>query len=363
MKPTTLSRLDFLQALEATEVGLSPRDHSVQSSCYAFKGGRVLAFNKDVFARCPSGLPADFEGVVSGKPLLEAIRGLPDEKVVVHAEGTRLFVEGKRDTVYVHVQPKVLMPYGDVEKPAKGRWSPVEEHFAEGLKMAAECCGRDEQYFLLQCVHLTPKYLEASDNLKAMRYKVGTGMSGEGLIRKVCAKAVAQHGPTECQEGKSWLHFRNGSGVYVTVEMHSDRYIDMSPATTLKGEPTALPRDLADATLRLENFSAEDSDHNVINVEITAKRLTLEAVGVSGGQTHRADVKYAGTPVKFTLGPEILSKLVERHAEVEIARTKAADGYEVTRLIARSGPLFFFVFTGEPGKNGKATKQEKHGEK
>jgi hypothetical protein len=353
MKEVRLNRVEFLQALESVEPGLSARDALVQSSCYAFVGGRVLTFNNEVFARCPSGLPDDFQGAVHGKPLLEAVRKMPDDTIRLSSKGPEFCVEGKRDSAYVHVQPEVLLPYFDVEKPVKGMWKPVADELADGLAVAAECCGKDEtNKFATTCVHFTPDYVEATDNFTVVRFTVKTGVKQECCVRAPAAKAVSLHGPTECQTTKNWVHYRNGTGVYVSARLYTEAYYDLTPFTKVHGEKTALPRDLTEAAERLEVFSKEYSDNNVITVELSTDHLRMEAIGVSGRQVHRAKLKYRGPSVAFTVGPQTLSKLVDRHAEVEIARMKHR-GTDTARLIARSGPMFFFVYTGEPGKNGK----------
>lgn len=348
MKPLAINRMEFLQALESVECGLSPKDALEQSSCFAFKRGRVMCYNNEVYARCSSGLPADFEGAVHGK-LCEAVRKLPDDEVRIRIESDELCVEGLRDSSYVHIQPKVVLPVDDVEKPVKGAWKPVEQEFSEGLQLVVESCARDEQEFRITCVHVHPDYVEAADGLTHARFQVATGIKESCLIRAQGMKAVALRGPTECQDTEGWLHYRNGSGVTISTRKYSDEeYWDFSKHLEIRGTPTTLPKGLVQAAERLEVFSKENSDDNVVRVEILRDRVKLEAIGVSGRQTHRSKVKYAGKPVSFKIGLKVLSRLVDQHTEVEIVSMKNVQDASLTALIARAGRLFFLAGTGNP---------------
>lgn len=344
MKSTKVSRLEFLTALENVEPGLSPREALEQSSCYVFTGGRVMTFNGEVYCRCPSGLPNDFEAAVQGR-LLEAVRKLPDDEVTIENSNAELCVGGKRDKVFVNLQHEVLLPVDKVEKPIKGRWKPVESEFAEGMKLVSESCGRNEQDFKNSCVHMTPNFIESTNNWTFARFKLKTGLKDDTLIRVGTARAIASRGPTEQSETGNWLHYKNGSGVYVSgLRYMEDEYHELDFFTKYKGRPTTFPKAIVQAAERLEVFSKEDSDNNFITVSIGRGRLKMTSQGVSGRATHTTKVKYDGKPLEFHMGPEVLSKLVETYSSVEVCNDDV-HGIDRTMLIVHSGRLFFLAIS------------------
>jgi hypothetical protein len=342
-----------LQSLEAVEAGLSPRDSLEQSSCVVFKAGRANTFDGEVFCRAKSGLRTDLTGAAPGKRLLEAVRGLPDDEVGVSVAGERLTVAGRHDRSWVRFDPTVLLPLDAVERPAKADWADLPPEFADGLNTVAESAGKDEATFVTTCVHVHPKYVEATDGFSYAKYRVRTGVSGDTLIRAASARAVAKRGPSRFAETPDWLHYRGGDS-FVSVRRYAEKYLDLRGHVGVRGKPAKFPKAAVAAIARLEVFSRENADDNLITVELKRGRVKLWSLGVTGGAEYGRGVKvdYDGPAVAFQIGPATLAKMVERHAEVEVAEAEQA-GSRVTRLVVVSGKLYFLACVQEPGNNGK----------
>jgi hypothetical protein len=225
------------------------------------------------------------------------------------------------------------------------------------LKLVAEACGRDETgaNFLNVCVNVTPTHVEGTDEFHFSRFAVDTGIERRTLIRAASAKAVAKLEPTEVNETDNWLHFRTGSGLFVSVRRYDEYdYWDVSSAIDLHGEPFQLPKALEVAIPLADTFSSEYSDDNVITVELARNKMRVTGIGVTGRHVHSpAKVAYAGPEVAFSVGPETLLKLVKDHPEVEIVNVEVAGNPE-TRLVVRSGAFYHVANCNPPALNGRA---------
>lgn len=353
MKPVPVQRSELLQVLQAVQPGLSSAPTVEQANCFCFRGGRVFTFDMETYCRMKTPLPDELTCAVQGKPLLDALEALDVDSIEVSHEEGRLIMKGRRDEVYVRCDDTIQMPVEAVDRPKT--WTPITQEFSEAMLAVSEVCGRDGSKFLATVVHLTPKYMQATDGFSFCRYRVKTGLVDAALVRSAAAKAVAARGPTKLGETKDWLHFKTAAGLYVSVrrfdpaENEGEKLDRFDGETKLRGTPVQFPKSVVAASKVAEVFSAEYSDDNRVTIELKAGRVRMTGEGVSGGASHRAKVDYAGPEVAFTVGPKILAAVVQKHSEIQVADR---------RLIVAAGRLFYSTSTKEAG-NGRAPKKEK----
>lgn len=336
MKTIPVNKTELLQQLEAVEPGLSPAATVDQSDSFVFRKGMVYTFDGRSLCRTRTALPKDFTCAVHGDSLLKAMRKLTLENVEVRLENGEFIVSGKRDDICVRADPKIHLPISKVERP--GSWSPLPPEFSEAILLVSECAGRDDNVFLTTCVHVHPKWVEATDNFDFGRFRVRTRVSAPTLVRAKDIKPIATRGPTQIAETDRWLHFRNGSGLRISIERYDpaeyngENLHELTAATKVRGEPTTFPKSMVSATKLAEIFSSENKDNNVVTVSLRRNRATVTGVGVSGRALHRSKIQYSGPEVEFTIGPEMFANLIDRHSEVEMG-----DG----RIIV-IGPKWYF---------------------
>jgi hypothetical protein len=358
MKPIEVNRAELLTVLESVAPALSPKDVILQSSCFAFSNGWARAFDAEIYARCRSPLPKDFEAAVHGRPLLDALRAVHDNEVEVSATDKQLILSGRHDTIKVRLDPKVQLPFDKVEKP--GEWYEVSADLGESLKLAAEATGKDDQKFLTTVVSLTAGSAQASDNFQVARYKTETGLEKPTLIRGSSARFLGTKTPTEVSDTKGWLHFKCGSGLIVSCQRYENPYWDLSKFYKLKGSSVTMPKRLIAALKLADVFSAEYTATNHVTVDLSPDQIQITGEGITGEASHRAKAKYDGPAAKFTIAPTILSKMVERHAEMDVCTFTSGDRERIA-LVIRSGPFFYLATTGTPIEANGHTKEENHG--
>lgn len=342
-----INRSDLLARLESMVPGLSPQDVIEQSSCLVFRDKYVYTFNDEIGVRARS--PLGITGAVAAAPLLALLRKLPEDEVEISVSGGELLITGKHRRAGVRLEAEILLPIDAIETPRQ--WVPLPPEFPEAVGMVEQCAGRDEEKFFLTCVHITPKWLEACDELQATRYNLKTGFSGPTLVRRNSIRHVTTMGATEFCETPTWVHFRNPDRVVLSIRRFVEDYPDLSEILAVDGQPTDLPRGLADAVERADVFASENADADSVLIELRPGKLTLTADSASGWYSEPRRVTYAGESLAFCVVPKILAAIVRKHSSAIItpARLKV-DGGKFSYVTCLSKPT-------------TPSKERKHGKK
>jgi len=312
-----LDREELLRKLEAVAPGLATREAVEQSSCFVFRGGRVVTFNDEVACSMPCDI--GFEGAVAAKPLMELLAKLVEAQVDIAPapNGAEVVVKGKRRRAGITMEARITLPVDTVAPPKV--WGEVDPDFAEAVDVVGRCASKDQNQFALTCIHITPDFVEACDNFQMARYPVGTGLSQPCLVKRDSLRGIVGLGMTEVSETSTWLHFRNPAGLVFSVRREMSDYEDLNPILSIPtSEPTALPGGLAEAVEKAEIFSGENAEHNVITVSLRGDQVRIRGAGASGWYEERKSVQWAGDPLDFTIEPKLLQEIVSRTNECQI---------------------------------------------
>ena len=321
-----VNRMSLLNTLESVYPGLSKREMVEQSSCFVFKDGRVTTFNDEI--ACSHETELQFEGAVQAEPLLAILRKLGEEVINVEIESGEFRYRGKRRRGGVRMEAEILLPVDSVDIPKEEQWKHLPPEFSTGVSFVEKCCGKDEQSFSVTCVHIYPKWVEAYDNLQVARYNMRTGVKEAILVRQNSIKHIHALGMTEICETGAWLHFRNPAGLVLSCrrstrnELDPGSLLDVSKLLDFSGTPTALPKGLADAADKAEVFSTENSDGNVVRVQLKTGKLKISGRGNSGWYEELKDVKYKGDPLDFLIDPKLLAEITSQHNDCEITEDR-----------------------------------------
>ncbi len=309
-----IERIKFHSILESVKPGVSAKEVTEQSSCFIFCGGKVLAFNEEVYCEADSGLNEWIKGAVAAKPLLALLDKMNEDVIEVVEDDSVLAVIGKkrradfRMTLDLAITPSVVTPPEEYQD--------LHPEFCNAIEQVQSCAGTDDSKFTLTCVHVHPKWVEACDNGQLCRYQIKTGFTTPTLIRRDAIKHVTSMGMTEFAESENWVHFRNPQGLILACRRYTDLYEDLSQFLEVTdGVPTTLPSGLADAAARCEVFSGENIADNLVVVEIANNKFKISGEGSSGRFTETKKTRYAGPPLAFTIPPKMLVAVTERHAE------------------------------------------------
>ena len=310
-----LDREELLRKLEAVAPGLAVKEAVEQSSCFAFRGGRVITFNDEI--ACSMECDPGFEGAVAAKPLMDLLNKMVETSVDITAGDGEILVKGKRRRAGITLEANITLPVGAVEQPDV--WEDIDPEFSDAVGVVQHCASKDVNQFHLTCIHITPEFVEACDNFQVARYPVKTGVKEACLAKKDSLKHIVGLGMTEVSETKTWIHFRNPAGLTFSVRREVHDFEDLDKILDMEGTPTTLPGGLADAVEKAEIFSSENADNNVVIVELRQGQLRLRGIGASGWYEERKEVKWNGEPFSFTMDPKLLLEIVGRTNECAIA--------------------------------------------
>jgi len=290
-----VNREELLKVLESVVPGLSNREVLEQSTCFAFRGGRVFTFNDEV--ACTRSTELDIEGAVKAEKLRSVLSQLPDDDVDIVVEsddkGTRLKIkcQGKR-SCGMPIEKTVALPIDEVETPNDADWRELPDEFGDAVRIVHSCASRDQSQFDLTCVHMTGSFMEACDRFQMARYQIESGIDGDVLVRAASLKSVADLGMVEICESDHWLHFRNRSGLIVSCRRFiNDSYHDLSPYLQGSGDKIVLPGGLEEIIKRAEIFSVDNVDGNTVLVDLNNGWISLKGEGPLGWYMERKQVE------------------------------------------------------------------------
>lgn len=323
-----INREAFLTALQSLSAGVSQRKLTEQSECIIFQDGNAVSYNEEIFCRVRSPLDPKFTGAVQAKPLVDLLSKMVEEEIEVDPQDGLLWIYGKRKKADLRLEKEILLNVSAIEEPAD--WLKLPDDFAEAVDIVSACASSDSQKFGLTCLHFAPKHIESCDNIQMVRYKIKTGIAEDFLVRRDSLKSVVPLGMTEFALTASWLHFRNAGGLMISCRRYIDQdFPELGEILKVTGTKTVLPKGLKEAVERAQIFSSEVKDDDKVQVDLRPGKLKVSGRGISGGYEQTSKVNYAGNPMRFMISPKILSEIVQKHNEVEIAPK---------RLVAGTGP-------------------------
>ena len=350
-----VEREKLLQDLESVLPGLSPKEIVEQSSCFIFQDGKVMTFNDEVACRRPTSLK--LEGAVSAAPLVSILQKLTNDEVEFEPKESSLLVKAKNKRASIRMEKEILLPIATVETP-KG-WKPLPDDFAEAVDLTQQCASEDASNFSMCCVHITPDYLEASDNFQLTRYNVETGVKKNVLVKQVSIKHIIQLGMMEFCETESWMHFRNKqTGLVFSCRRYLEEYPDLSEFLDVKGSKLILPKGIGEAVDKAEVFTAENTDKNEVKVELRGGKMRLKGQGPLGWYQEMKSLQYNGKPIEFFIGPKLLVQITNRTNECVVSED---------RLKIDGGKFVYVASLGLPNETedsdgGKSEESESDGD-
>lgn len=341
-----INREDFLKQLESVLPGLSTKDIVEQSSCFVFKDNTVNTYNDEI--ACSQKSLLKIEAAVPAMPFISILRKLQEDELEIGVDGnnSQIVIKGKRRTAGVNMEQHILLSIDAVDKPKE--WKKLPDNFADAIAIVQPCAGINQHEFVLTCVHITSKWIEACDRHQVTRFRMKTNVENSILIRRESLKHIVSLDMTEFSETKRWVHFRNSEGLRLSCRHWVDDYPsdDISKVLQVKGEPLTLPKGLKDAVEKAEIFSSENTDGTNVVVTIKKGKFKITGKGTSGWFTEVKKSKYTGSLLQFTIPPKLLVELVQRHNECEVSEN---------HLKIKSGKFTYVTVLGKLGEKNSDT--------
>lgn len=311
----TIDREELLSQLESVLPGVSTRNVVEQSGCFIFQDGKVQTYNDEISCSKETALKA--KGAVQASQLLELLRKLPGKTIEVDmGEGELLVFDGKRRKAGIRMEADIVLPLDQVETPDDSSWRRLNDSFCEAVGVVHQCASKDEGTFHLTCVHIASRWIEACDNYQITRFSLKTKFKEEALLRQEAMKAVGSLDVVEFSEGKSWVHFKNPSGLVISCRKYTEEFPDLSGLLTVENAvKVSLPEDLGDSIDTANIFSSANPNTDVVSVGLKNGRIILRGEGAYGWYRETKKIKYTGPDIRFVIPPNLLKDIVKRHRE------------------------------------------------
>jgi hypothetical protein len=202
------------------------------------------------------------------------------------------------------------------------------------VKITSQCVGTEEDRFELTCVHLHPDYLEACDNYQLVRYPLKLGSKSPILVRGSSLRGVVSIEAKEVSQSENWLHFRNSAGLVLSCRRYAEEFPDVSELLDVEGETIKLPGELKEAIVKADIFSSDYTESNLIGIDLRSGRVRIEGRGQFGWYSETTKIKYGGEPLRFYVGPALLSSLIGMDREFVLGDGKLkVDGGKFTLVV------------------------------
>lgn len=278
-----------------------------------------MTFNDEVACRKKTGVA--ITGAVQAAALFDILQKLDDETLqVTENEEGQLEFKGKQKAFGITKDKEIFLPIDRVETPE--RWRELPKEFTEAVALVQHCVSTDESKFLLTCVHISPEWVEACDNFQILRVKMNMGLKDSVLVRGTSLKDLTTLAMTEMALTKSWIHFRNESGLIYSCRRYSENYPDLSPLLKGKGEPIVIPKGMAKASERAGVFASDPSGESQVQVSLAPGKIRIKGEGATGWYKEVSAVAYEGPPMEFLIAPSLLKQISDNHSDATISSDK-----------------------------------------
>ncbi len=298
-----VNRKELLRKLECVADGLARTPSVSQSDCFVFKDGKLHTFNETVACILPFDLGVT--GAVSSKELLQVLKKHDKDELDVFEEEGNLIIKVPQEKTSIRMEDKIRLP---LKMDSPERWRPLPQDFWEAVSFVQNCCAKKDKKQLLTCVHLSNKWVEASDRYQVARWYIDLDLVRPILIRREALKGAAGLSMTEFGESQSWAHFRNAAGLVLSCRRYLEEYPNMTSFLDVTGKTLKLPKELDGALSRASVF-ADTDDLGFVRVDLRRDKLKITGTGANGKHRAVRDCSFDGEEMSFGANPKILSEI------------------------------------------------------
>ena len=323
-----LNRKEVLGALQLVYPGISRKEDTDQSDCFAFRDGMVFTYNGGLSIKTNSGLPKEMIGAIKAQVFLDYFCKMKIEELDVEDKGDIFLVKGKGEWVKFVKESKFQLPIKDVETPTL--WKKLPEDFLDGLRMVQECAGSNEAEFATVCVHIHPNWLEAFDNFQMCRYTLKTGFENPTIIKRDFLKHILGFNVDQFSETDRWIHFRKKpdpkNSDQPELIVSCIKAVGDYPDITEFAEggdgwaPMKMPEGLGEKVASASISSASNVDYNHVKVVLDGEKKKVYVIGLGASSEYKGwkSIVYSGKQISFMISPKLLSGIVAKYEKCQI---------------------------------------------
>lgn len=309
-----IKREDLLARLRLVEPGLMVKGIVEQGNCFVFRNSEVITFNEEVCCRTQTDLPSEFEGAVVAPPLVNYLDKMDEDEIKILFKKEKLQIFGNKKGAQFNLQKSITLPVESVTMPDK--WKRLPDQFTDALALVQECTSSKKTIYALTCVHIHPKWIEATDRFQIARFNLDMPVEESLLIPKDSIKHVVPLEVYSVGTSLGWCHFRTkDKETTISCRASKEAFKDYSPfLKDATGKHATLPKGLEDAANRASVFASENPNVKLL-MEIRKDRVRVRGIGITGESFEDEEADFKGSQFKFLVSPKLLIELVQKHTE------------------------------------------------
>jgi DNA polymerase III sliding clamp (beta) subunit (PCNA family) len=316
-----LNKEELKKALELVKPGLANKEVIEQSTAFAFINGRVVTYNDEISVSHPiAGL--EITGAIRAEELYKFLAKVKTEEIDVTLNGEEIQLKAGRATSGFTLITEIRLPLEE-EIVTTGKWFKLPEKFLEFLRFTATGCSSNMSDPKLTCVHINKAgFIESSDNMRITHCTLPKELPiVTCLIPATSVNTIVKLNPVKVSEGNGWVHFRTADDTVISCRTFKETFVDTAKYLgETKGVKIELPAKLKEILdLAIIFTSKEQGIEPTVDIELDGKFITVKSQSESSWFKERAQVKYAGEPIAFTIVPNLLKDILSHTNECLLA--------------------------------------------
>jgi hypothetical protein len=312
-----VDRKELISELQSVSPGLQSPEIIDQSSRFVWQRGVVWTYNDAISCHRRSCLKLN-KVAVEASALIKLLQELPDDSLDITVSKGELRLKGRNRRAGIRIEREIKLPIEMVD--IARQWILLPTQFLTAVDFVKGCASTSENEFDLTCVHITPKYIECTDNYQAARYRLQTKWTTPILVPAADIAHLVKLEVTKRAETESWIHFKNKAGSVFSCRNYPDGdYVQLDDIFRAEGSPLTLDKALAEASKRASIFSAGSLEPiEMVSVRMSKNVIEITGESYRGWYSERRKIDYKGKTFEFKIPPSQLSQLAKHNSHCQI---------------------------------------------
>jgi len=316
------NKQDFIRKLDLLTPGLSEDKIIEQANCFIFQDGVIRTYNDELAIK----LPVDnigLNGAIPAKELYDLLNRIKADQIDVNITETEFQIQAGRASAGIVVDSVIRLP---INKPGEPKtWKKIKPEFFEALKFCQFAVAKNLVRPILTCVNVKKDKVEASDNLRAVDYKIPKLPIDPFVLPAKLIPTILKYDITHIGLTNGWVHFKTTQGAFIACRTFNEQYPDMEGAKIFDPDKNykefELPKNLKEVVERALIF-ADDEMSNLITVEVKKKTMTIKSQSLTGWYKEGIRNKNESEDFTFHINPKLFLEILPKITTCKVGSTK-----------------------------------------
>ena len=324
-----MDRKTLVAALEIVRPGLATKEIVEQSTSFAFIDDCIVSYNDELSIRHPiPELKLKLNGAIKADSLYQLLSKITRDEIEIEISEKEVLITAGKAHAGLALQTEIRLPVDEITQDVDLKWKKLPNDFCSALDFTTFTCSHDNSKPVLTCVHVSPDFIESSDDFRMTRHD--TKLTGvDFLLPCRSAQVVAKYAVTQVAQDSSWVHFKTEKGTCISCRLFEGKFpsATVDKAMKVKGNAFTLPERLIPVLDRAGIFTKLGyakgaAIDELVSISIKDKKMRIEAKGSSEWFFEDLTVDYTGDPFSFGVNPLFLRQITEQMKKCFVTNTR-----------------------------------------